>query len=172
MARIGYLWFRRFWQPQPHEWPTVHVPDHSSLGAVISCNQCTKWLPVLCQTPRHEWPFHPRHYDPNATRILCRSYRKRFGLWTTLLTMFTGKPQKNRGAATTYFDEHLSHNDYYSQRETQAGQWIGVGAEKLGLKTGEIVTREAFLRLRDNLHPMTRERLTPGRKVGGGTASR
>ncbi len=35
--------------------------------------------------------------------------------------MFTGKPQKNRWAATTYFDEHVSHNDYYSQRETQAG---------------------------------------------------
>ena len=80
--------------------------------------------------------------------------------------MFTGKPQKNRGAATTYFDEHLSHNDYYSQSETQAGYWIGVGADKLGLKPDEIVTREAFLRLCDNLHPVTCERLTPGRKAG------
>src|SRR6266568_5490449 len=86
--------------------------------------------------------------------------------------MFTGKPQKNRGAATTYFDEHLSHNDYYSQAETQAGHWIGVGADKLGLKPDEIVTREAFLRLCDNLHPVTRERLTPRRMVGGGSASR
>ena len=77
--------------------------------------------------------------------------------------MFTGKPQKNRGAATTYFDEHLSHNDYYVQDATvgqQAGQWIGVGVENLGLKQGDIVARDAFLRLCDNLHPETTQRLT------------
>ena len=74
--------------------------------------------------------------------------------------MFTGKPQKNRGAATTYFDEHLSHNDYYSQAETQAGHWIGVGSERLGLRAGETVTREAFLRLCDNLHPESAKKLT------------
>ena len=55
--------------------------------------------------------------------------------------MFTGKPQKNRAAATTYFDEHLSHNDYYTQSETQAGQWIGLGCERLGLKPDEVVNR-------------------------------
>ena len=48
--------------------------------------------------------------------------------------MFTAKPQKNRQAATQYFDEHLSQNDYYTQGETQAGYWIGAGAEHLGLK--------------------------------------
>ncbi len=77
--------------------------------------------------------------------------------------MFTGKPQKNRGAATTYFDEHLSHNDYYTQDVShgqQAGQWIGVGAQKLGLQQGEVVSREAFLRLCDNQHPETGKRLT------------
>lgn len=77
--------------------------------------------------------------------------------------MFTGKPQKNRGAATTYFDEHLSHNDYYTldvSHGQQAGQWIGAGAEKLGSRQGEVVSREAFLRLCDNLHPETGERLT------------
>jgi conjugative relaxase-like TrwC/TraI family protein len=74
--------------------------------------------------------------------------------------MFTGKPQKNRGAATTYFDEHLSHNDYYTQTETQAGQWIGVGCERLGLQPGEVVTRDAFLKLCDNLDPETGQQLT------------
>jgi conjugative relaxase-like TrwC/TraI family protein len=74
--------------------------------------------------------------------------------------MFTGKPQKNRGAATTYFDEHLSHNDYYTQTETQAGQWIGVGCERLGLQPGEVVTRDSFLKLCDNLHPDSGEQLT------------
>jgi conjugative relaxase-like TrwC/TraI family protein len=74
--------------------------------------------------------------------------------------MFTAKPQKNRGAATTYFDEHLSQNDYYTQGQTQAGYWIGQGVEKLGLKEGETVGREEFLRLCDNRDPQTGEKLT------------
>src|SRR5271169_505465 len=74
--------------------------------------------------------------------------------------MFTGKPQKNRAAATTYFDEHLSHNDYYTQAETQTGQWIGIGCEQLGLTSGLVVTRDAFLRLWDNQHPETGRQLT------------
>ncbi|HUI08294.1 MAG TPA: MobF family relaxase [Verrucomicrobiae bacterium] len=75
--------------------------------------------------------------------------------------MFTAKPQKHRAAATTYFDEHLSHNDYYAQNESQAGHWIGQGAERLGLMPGEVVTRDAFLNLCDNVHPETEEHLTP-----------
>ena len=74
--------------------------------------------------------------------------------------MFTAKPQKNRAAATLYFDEHLSHNDYYTEKQTQAGYWIGAGAEFLGLEPGEVVTREAFLRLCDNLHPVDGTKLT------------
>ena len=74
--------------------------------------------------------------------------------------MFTAKPQKNRNAATTYFDEHLSHNDYYTQKEALAGQWVGQGVEFLGLKRGESVTREAFLKLCDNQHPETGTKLT------------
>ena len=75
--------------------------------------------------------------------------------------MFSGIPQKNRQAAETYFDEHLSHNDYYSQGEKEHGHWIGLGAEKLGLQQGEVVSREAFLKLCDNQHPETGEQLTP-----------
>ena len=75
--------------------------------------------------------------------------------------MFSGIPQKNRAGAEAYFDEHLSHNDYYTQKETQHGQWLGNGAERLGLKQGEIVTRDSFLRLCDNQHPMTGDQLTP-----------
>ena len=75
--------------------------------------------------------------------------------------MFSGIPQKNRAVAESYFDEHLSHNDYYTQGESQAGHWIGTGAQQLGLKPGEVVTREAFLRLCDNQHPDTGEQLTP-----------
>jgi len=75
--------------------------------------------------------------------------------------MFSGIPQKNRAVAESYFDEHLSHNDYYTQGVSQAGHWIGTGAEKLGLQQGEVVTREAFLRLCDNQHPDTGRQLTP-----------
>jgi conjugative relaxase-like TrwC/TraI family protein len=75
--------------------------------------------------------------------------------------MFSGIPQKNRAGAESYFDEHLSHNDYYTQGQTQHGEWLGIGAERLGLKTGGVVTRDTFLRLCDNQHPLTGEQLTP-----------
>jgi conjugative relaxase-like TrwC/TraI family protein len=79
--------------------------------------------------------------------------------------MFSGIPQKNRAGAESYFDEHLSHNDYYTQEEVLAhghqGQWLGIGAERLGLQPGGVVTREAFLHLCDNQHPLTGEQLTP-----------
>lgn len=75
--------------------------------------------------------------------------------------MFSGIPQKNRAGAESYFDEHLSHNDYYTQDQTQHGQWLGIGAEQLGLQPGGIVTRDSFLRLCDNQHPLTGEQLTP-----------
>ena len=75
--------------------------------------------------------------------------------------MFSGIPQKNRAGAETYFDEHLSHNDYYTQDETEHGHWIGAGAERLGLYRDEIVTRETFLKLCDNQHPETGKQLTP-----------
>ncbi len=75
--------------------------------------------------------------------------------------MFSGIPQKNRATAETYFDEHLSHNDYYTQQETEHGHWIGAGVERLGLKQGEVVSRDAFLKLCDNQNPGTGEQLTP-----------
>jgi len=80
--------------------------------------------------------------------------------------MFSGIPQKNRAAAETYFDEHLSHNDYYTQSEVvadghNAGRWIGLGTDRLGLAQGEVVTRDSFLKLCDNQHPETGKQLTP-----------
>jgi conjugative relaxase-like TrwC/TraI family protein len=72
--------------------------------------------------------------------------------------MFTAVAQKNLGDAESYFDEHLSQNDYYAAGEIRPGQWIGAGAERLGLK-GE-VTREQFHALCENRNPGTGERLT------------
>jgi conjugative relaxase-like TrwC/TraI family protein len=72
--------------------------------------------------------------------------------------MFTAVAQKNLGDAESYFDEHLSQNDYYAAGEIRPGQWIGTGAERLGLKSE--VTREQFHALCENENPETGERLT------------
>ncbi|MGA2179178.1 MAG: MobF family relaxase [Verrucomicrobiota bacterium] len=72
--------------------------------------------------------------------------------------MFTAVAQKNLGDAENYFDEHLSQNDYYAVGEIRPGQWIGAGAERLGLKSE--VTREQFHALCENQNPNDGERLT------------
>lgn len=48
--------------------------------------------------------------------------------------------------------------DYYAEGQRVSGEWIGLGAERLGL-SGE-VRAEEFLRLCDNQHPETGEKLT------------
>jgi conjugative relaxase-like TrwC/TraI family protein len=72
--------------------------------------------------------------------------------------MFTAIAHKNLTDAEKYFDEHLTQNDYYAVGEIRPGQWIGVGAERLGLR--ENVTREQFHALCENQNPQTGERLT------------
>ncbi len=72
--------------------------------------------------------------------------------------MFTAVAQKNLADAESYFDEHLAQNDYYAAGEIRPGQWIGAGAERLGLKNN--VTREQFHALCENRNPETGERLT------------
>ncbi len=74
--------------------------------------------------------------------------------------MFTSTALKNQVAAKAYFDEHLSHNDYYTEGEIQPGYWVGQGAEHLGLKEGQVVDQSAFMSLCDGLHPATGEKLT------------
>jgi conjugative relaxase-like TrwC/TraI family protein len=81
--------------------------------------------------------------------------------------MLTTKSQKNRPAAEQYFDEHLTHNDYYSQGDVRPGRWIGQGSERLDLKEGEVIGREEFLAFCDNRHPVTGEALTPRRNRDG-----
>jgi len=72
--------------------------------------------------------------------------------------MFTAVAHKNLADAESYFDEHLAQNDYYAAGEIRPGQWIGAGAERLGLN--EAVTREQFHALCENQNPETGERLT------------
>ena len=72
--------------------------------------------------------------------------------------MLAAKAQYSLGNAQKYFEEHLRVGDYYTEGQQVLGQWYGQGAEKLGLSG---TTRGAeFLRLCENLHPQTGERLT------------
>ncbi|MDQ6912070.1 MAG: relaxase domain-containing protein [Verrucomicrobiota bacterium] len=77
--------------------------------------------------------------------------------------MLSPKTQTNLKNAKGYFEEHLSVGDYYSENERVRGEWIGKGAEMLGLAGG--VTRDEFLALCDNLHPQSREQLTQRRNT-------
>jgi conjugative relaxase-like TrwC/TraI family protein len=72
--------------------------------------------------------------------------------------MFSATALKNLAAAREYFDEHLAQNDYYAAGEVRAGQWMGLGAERLELNGN--VTREQFHALCENQNPETGERLT------------
>ena len=72
--------------------------------------------------------------------------------------MFTAVAHKNLADAEQYFDEHLAQNDYYAAGEIRPGQWIGAGAERLGLRAE--VTRDQFHALCENQNPNDGERLT------------
>jgi len=72
--------------------------------------------------------------------------------------MFTAVAQKNLADAEGYFDEHLAQNDYYAAGEIRPGQWIGAGAERLGLNI--TVTRDQFHALCENKNPNDGKRLT------------
>ncbi|MEP6672443.1 MAG: MobF family relaxase [Chthoniobacter sp.] len=73
-------------------------------------------------------------------------------------SMLSPKTQTNLKNAQSYFEEHLAVGDYYSQGEQIVGEWIGRGAVALGLSA--VVGKEEFLKLCENRHPQTGERLT------------
>jgi conjugative relaxase-like TrwC/TraI family protein len=75
----------------------------------------------------------------------------------------TAKTQYNLKNAEEYFAEHLAVGDYYDEGQRVSGDWIGLGAERLGL-SGK-VRAEDFLRLCENQHPATGEKLTPELKA-------
>jgi conjugative relaxase-like TrwC/TraI family protein len=69
---------------------------------------------------------------------------------------------KNAAAAKQYFGKSMVRSDYYSEGQEIAGLWGGKAAERLGL-SGQ-VDQESYFALCDNLHPETREKLTPRQK--------
>lgn len=75
--------------------------------------------------------------------------------------MLSPKHQLSLRNAREYFREHLSTGDYYAEGHTIAGEWLGLGAEKLGLKGP--VKEADFLALCDGLDPNSGQRLTARR---------
>ena len=72
--------------------------------------------------------------------------------------MLAIKPQCCLKDARHYFQEHLTIGDYYAEGKHVPGRWFGLSAERLGLSG---VTRtDEFVRLCENLHPQTGQRLT------------
>ncbi len=71
------------------------------------------------------------------------------------ILMFTSAKIRN---GSTYLASHLSANDYYAKGEKVTGEWVGQGAESLGL-SGEVSAAD-FEALRINCRPGTGERLT------------
>ncbi|HSA10596.1 MAG TPA: MobF family relaxase [Candidatus Paceibacterota bacterium] len=74
------------------------------------------------------------------------------------MAVLTAKTQYNLKSAREYFEEHLCVGDYYDEGQRVSGEWIGSGAQRLGL-AGRVRADE-FLRLCENQHPATGETLT------------
>lgn len=72
--------------------------------------------------------------------------------------MVTAKTQYNLKNAEEYFEEHLAVGDYYDEGQRVAGEWIGLGAERMRL-SGKVRAKD-FLRLCENKNPATGETLT------------
>ena len=75
-----------------------------------------------------------------------------------MLNVVTAKTQYNLKNAEEYFEEHLAVGDYYDEGQGIAGEWIGLGAERLQLSFK--VRAGEFLRLCENKNPATGETLT------------
>jgi hypothetical protein len=70
----------------------------------------------------------------------------------------TAKTQCNLKNAREYFEEHCCVGDYYNEGQRVSGEWIGLGAVRLGL-SGKVRADE-FLWLCENQNPATGETLT------------
>src|SRR6266496_4951974 len=93
----------------------------------------------------------------------CISYTRCAHSPCIVLQVVTAKTQYNLKNAQEYFEEHLAVGDYYAEGQRVSGEWIGMGAERLRL-SGTVLA-EDFLRLCENQHPATGERLTPELKT-------
>ncbi len=71
--------------------------------------------------------------------------------------MLSGKAFTN---GQGYAENHLKSNDYYEKGKTVTGYWLGKACSEFGIQEGKIVTDSEFEALRNNLNPVTGEKLT------------
>ncbi len=71
-----------------------------------------------------------------------------------------------RGKGKEFFLNHLSCNDYYSEKECVEGVWHGRLAEDFGI-ANQTVSANIFSLFQQNINPVTRQKLTQ-RTVAGG----
>ena len=74
--------------------------------------------------------------------------------------MVTIKSQSSPRNAARYFDEHLSRDDYFSEKQQTTGRWFGRGCEPFGLESESVVEQEPFVALCQGLHPDDHSKLT------------
>lgn len=74
--------------------------------------------------------------------------------------MFTSaKIKANRGKGKEFYLNHLSCNDYYSEKSKVTGKWKGELSKEFGL-CGHFVKSEEFCLFQQNINPGTKEKLT------------
>ena len=74
--------------------------------------------------------------------------------------MVTIKSQASPRNAARYFDEHLSRDDYFSEKQQTTGRWFGRGCETLGVESESVVEQEPFVALCQGLRPDDHAKLT------------
>jgi conjugative relaxase-like TrwC/TraI family protein len=74
--------------------------------------------------------------------------------------VLTIKAQSSPKNAARYFRDHLTRDDYYTDKERTLGRWFGRTCGVLGLDTQEPVEQKDFVALCQGLHPGDHTRLT------------
>src|SRR6266545_1539106 len=115
---------------------------------------------IVCEDlpPQFHTNFRFKHSRRTEGVRRCIRYTKRWHTPDSVCAMVTAKTQYNLKNAEQYFEEHLCVGDYYNEGLRVSGEWMGAGAERLGL-SGK-VRADDFLRLCQNQNPSTGEKLT------------
>ena len=76
------------------------------------------------------------------------------------------KIRATNGSGKSFYANHLSSNDYYSEHEKVQGYWRGELADAFGLRD-KVVTSEEFSLFQRNVNPKTHGKLTQKNMPGG-----
>jgi conjugative relaxase-like TrwC/TraI family protein len=74
--------------------------------------------------------------------------------------MVTIKSQSSPRNAVRYFEDHLSRDDYFSEKQQTTGRWFGRSCEILGIESESVVAQKPFVALCQGLRPDDYSKLT------------